>query len=47
MLAVFIRPGALESGLALESRSVPGAGVWGLVVCRARVLLVQSFLEQV
>lgn len=41
MLTLDIRPGALESG------SVPEAGVWGLVGCRAWVALVQSFLEQV
>lgn len=44
MLTLDIRPGALES---LESGSVPEAGVWGLVGCRARVALMQSFLEQV
>ena len=43
MLAVDIRLGALESGLALESGSVPEAGFWGLVGCGARVVLVQLF----
>lgn len=47
MLAVNIRPGALGSGLVLESPSIPEAGFCGLVGCRARVVLVRWFVEQV